>query len=94
VPHRDERLKENQELFRTANERLEERGETYGAESIPFLCECAGIDCLGRIDLSLVEYEHVRARPNRFVILPGHSIVEGESVIEERGGFHLVEKET
>jgi hypothetical protein len=94
VPNREESREANQRLFRTANDRLEERGEEYGISgSIPFLCECAEVECLGQIDLSLAEYERVRAKPNRFVILPGHSMVEGERVIEDKGRFHMVEKE-
>jgi hypothetical protein len=94
VPDRDQRLAANQRLFRTANERLEERVEAYGVvESVPFLCECADAACLGQIDLSLDDYRVVRAEPNRFVILPGHAMVEGEKVIGDNVRYHVVEKE-
>jgi hypothetical protein len=90
---REARLAENQALFRMANERLEERVEEYGAgDSIPFLCECADVSCLGRIDLTLSAYREVRANPSRFVILPGHAMTEGERVVAERTGFQIVEK--
>ena len=93
MPTRDQRLAENQRLFRTANERLEERVETYGvSEEIPFLCECAEVECLGKIDLSLVDYRMIRAEPNRFVILPGHAMIEGEILIADNGHYHVVEK--
>jgi hypothetical protein len=94
VPDRNQRLAENQHLFRTANERLGERVETYGiVDSAPFLCECADHTCLGRIDLTLVDYRVIRAEPNRFVILPGHAMVEGEKVIGDNGRYLIVEKE-
>jgi hypothetical protein len=91
---REARLAENQALFRMANERLEERVEEYGLEdSIPFLCECPDVTCLGRIDLTLSAYREVRANPSRFVILPGHAMTEGEHVVEERAEFQITEKD-
>jgi hypothetical protein len=93
VPTREQRLAENQHLFLRANERLEERVETYGvSDAIPFLCECAEVECLGKIDLSLVDYKTIRAEPNRFVILPGHAMIEGETLVEDNGHYHIVEK--
>jgi hypothetical protein len=34
----------------------------------------------------------LRARDNRFAIVPGHPRVEGEQIVEHHEGFHLVEK--
>jgi hypothetical protein len=44
------RLRENEEVFRRANERLESVvGERLAtADSVPFLCECADSACMGR----------------------------------------------
>ena len=33
------------------------------------------------------------AKPNRYVIVPGHATIEGENVVEDNGHFHVVEKE-
>lgn len=89
------RTRENQELFRTANERIGEvaKGAVAKKVSIPFLCECASETCLGRIELTFSEYEGVHARQNQFVILPGHETVEGERLIEDNGRFQVVRKE-
>ena len=81
-------------MFRMANERLEERVQEYADASIPFLCECADMACLGRIDLTLSAYQGVRAEPQWFVILPGHAMVEGERVVADRGSFQITEKDT
>jgi hypothetical protein len=95
VATREQRSTENQELFRTANDRLEDRVHEYGRDgaAIPFLCECADGACLGRVELTIVQYDVVRTHPKRFVILPGHPRVEGEEIIEDHGHFHVVEKE-
>jgi hypothetical protein len=91
---RDERLAENQELFRKANERLEKHVEKHVGDTqrVPFLCECADAFCRGRVELTLEEYSGLRARDNRFAIVPGHPRVEGEQIVEHHEGFHLVEK--
>jgi hypothetical protein len=92
---REDKRARNQELFRRANERLDERVRDLDVEPsfIPFICECADDRCLGRVHLTDEVYEDVRAKPNRYVIVPGHATVEGEKVVEDNGHFHVVEKE-
>jgi hypothetical protein len=88
------RLRENEEVFRRANERLESVvGERLAtADSVPFLCECADSACMGRVELTLDDYRHVRTNPHRFVMLPGHRLSNGEKVITERDGYEITEK--
>ena len=92
---RDGRRRENQELFRTGNERIGETARGSGADgrAIPFLCECAAETCLGRIELTFMEYEGVRSAADQFVILTGHARIEGERVLEDNGRFQIVRKE-
>lgn len=91
---REERLAENQTLFRRANERLEQAVEDHVPEDqrVPFLCECADAFCRGRVDLTLEQYGKLRARENRFAVVPGHPRVEGEEIVEHHESFHVVEK--
>jgi hypothetical protein len=92
---RQDRLVENEKLFRTANERLRERVEDIVApgESIPFLCECIDDTCMARIELTHDEYKNVRAGEDRFVIAPGHPQLDGERIVEEEDHFVVVSKE-
>jgi hypothetical protein len=93
VGDHDARLVESQNLFRTANDRLGERVQKYGSENaVPFLCECPDADCLGRVDLTLAQYAQVRANPDRFVILPGHQLTEGERIVEDGYDFQVVQR--
>lgn len=90
---RDMRLAENQRAFRIGNERMREALETTaGGEPIPFLCECMDDMCLGRVDLTLEEYEAVRRHENRFVIVHDHATLPGERVVQENGSYQIVEK--
>jgi hypothetical protein len=91
---RHARRRENQEVFRSANERLsgvvEERGAS--ADRVPFLCECADEECMGRVDLTLDEYRDVRSHERLFVMLHDHPRTVGEEVVEERNGYDITEK--
>jgi hypothetical protein len=91
---RDERLAQNEVLFRQVNERLKDVSERLGtADSGPeFVCECADETCTERIRLSLGEYERLRANPRRFVVIAGHVAPELERVVADRGGYRVVEK--
>jgi hypothetical protein len=80
----------NQSLLRDVNERINELvGEAWNPE---FLCECADTSCLETLELSLGEYEAIRSSPVRFPIKPGHEVPEFERVVEEHGGYVVVEK--
>ena len=87
-------MTENQELFRKANERFGQRVEEYSHDGVsaPFLCECADEACLGRVELTLAQYEEIRQQRHRYVILPGHPTIEGERMVDDRGEFQIVEK--
>ena len=64
---RDTRREENQKLFRRGNESLHDAAvdSGYETEPVPFLCECADEDCLGRVEVTPSQREVVanRAEP-------------------------------
>lgn len=57
-----------------------------------YRCECARSDCNRPIELTPAEYEQVRARPRRFLVLPGHERPEVETVIQATLGYLVVAK--
>jgi hypothetical protein len=87
------RVAGNEVLFREVNEAIE-RGQWPGEEDSPaaFRCECARLDCNELVSLRPREYEHVRATPRRFVVMPGHEVRELETVVETRSDYVVVEK--
>jgi hypothetical protein len=91
---RDERCADNQRRFNAANESLGELvKERMPADArIPFLCECADERCLGRVELSLDEFEHLHESEDVFVIVPGHPRVNGEVILQRQERFEQVEK--
>jgi transcription initiation factor TFIID subunit TAF12 len=79
-------------LFRDVNERIAESAQRFEAESTQFVCECADANCTHRLEVTLDEYEGVRADGATFILAPGHEHDDIERVIEKRGRFNVVEK--
>ena len=88
-----ERLVENQRIFRGANERLQEIAQVSDGRRVPFLCECASIECLGRIEASLSEFVLIHENRARYFILPGHLRVNGEEILSANERYEVVEKQ-
>ncbi len=87
------RVGRNQALFRQTNEAIEQGlwpGESR--DTIRFRCECAQLECQSVIELSLAEYDSVRASARRFAVLPGHELPAVETVVERHDAFVVVEK--
>ncbi|HEU5245011.1 MAG TPA: hypothetical protein VFU33_11470 [Gaiellaceae bacterium] len=84
----------NESIFRQVNEQIESLNRDFGAEdrTISVICECANGDCTDRLEISVAEYERVRADARRYVVVPGHGLPKFESVVESRGEYDVVEK--
>jgi len=92
----NDKLAQNQDMARRANERLQDiAGRTVeDGTGIPFLCECADAACLGRIELSIDDYFLTHLDSAQFVILPGHPRLDGEEVVADHGHYEVVTKAT
>jgi hypothetical protein len=91
---RGERAARNEALFRRVNERVEEVNKAF--EPIlgdsDFFCECADVDCMEKIRMTLAEYEALRAVSTHFAVKPQHVLPANERVVEQRAGYIVVEK--
>ena len=83
----------NEATIRDVNEGIE-RGQWPSEEDSPvgFRCECARLGCNQLIELTVREYEEIRANPRRFVVVPGHEFPDVETVVETRRGYIIVDK--
>jgi hypothetical protein len=90
----EQRLAENEAIFRRANEQLAGRLQEIAPtlESYPFICECGDPHCTQIVNLTLDEYREIRARPDRFLMVPGHDAL-GEKVVRSAERFEVVEKQ-
>jgi hypothetical protein len=84
----------NQDVFRRANERLlaAVRDVVDDARPIPFLCECIDADCRSTVQLSIGQFRDLREIDNRYAIVTGHSIMNGERPVEVDGDVTIVQK--
>jgi len=89
----EQRLGANEAVFREVNEAIE-RGQWPGDEGnrAHFRCECAQLGCTRIVELTVEEYEEVRAHSRRFVVAVGHQQPAVERVVVERPDYLVVEK--
>jgi hypothetical protein len=95
VTGREERIAQNEALFREVNERVRDVTNEFGElNDAEFVCECGDRGCIERVRLRLDEYEAVRKSPTYFLVKRGHEIPDVETVIEDHGAFVVVAKHT
>jgi hypothetical protein len=84
----------NQDVFRRANERLlaAVRDVVDDARPIPFLCECLDADCRSTVQLSIEQFRDLREIDDRYVIVTGHPIMNGERPVQVDGDVTIVQK--
>jgi hypothetical protein len=91
---RDTRREENQRMFQGGNVALRDAAEKTGLETslIPFLCECASVDCRGQVEVTIKEWEGVTSKPNHFLMIAGHQRSEGEEIVGSVRAYEIARK--
>ena len=79
-------------FFRNVNERIAESAERFGSEEAEFVCECHDQSCVDRVEVPLSDYEAVREKATRFILLPDHENEHVERIVERRPRYRIVEK--
>ena len=83
-------------MFRSINERIRELGQRFSEDaddSLAFVCECADETCVERVQMTMEQYDEMRAIPARFVVIPGHEATPlVEKVIFRASDFSIVRK--
>lgn len=87
------RVGANEAALREVNEAIE-RGTWPGEGDAPvgFRCECARLGCDQVVELTIDEYEQVRAHPRRFVLVQGHEVPIEDTLLVSGTGWVVVEK--
>ena len=88
MPLSSQRLARNQVIFREVNERLRALADAVPDGKTDYLCECSDVECTDKIELRLLEYESVRARPKTFFIISGHERLEVERIVDQTRRLH------
>jgi hypothetical protein len=86
--------RENQDVFRRANDRLlaavGDRIDDH--RPIPFLCECLDAQCRSTVQLSIEEFRDLRESDDCYAIVTDHPTLPDERVIEVDGNVSIVQK--
>jgi hypothetical protein len=88
------RIADNEALFRSVNERVEEINEAFATLTRRFeiVCECGDIRCTEQISVEFTAYEAVRSDSALFIIVPGHEIPDVEDAVEHHPTYTVVRK--
>jgi hypothetical protein len=88
------RSAKNEVLLRDLNERLRRHPVSRSQRLWEWVCECADITCMKAIEMSIEEYDAVRAASTRFAVAPGdqHVKLEIERVVQREERYWVVEK--
>ena len=88
------RIARNESRFREINHRLaaDLRPLVSPDEPLGFVCECGHPECSATLEITMGEYEAVRADPMHFAVLPDHQIEDVEDVVQRGAGLVVVRK--
>jgi hypothetical protein len=88
------RAAQNQLLFRSVNERIQELGEKIlnAVAQLDFACECDNPECHKAIPMPIEEFAAIDRQHNRFIVCLGHDDLEVEDVVATHDSYVIVAK--
>jgi hypothetical protein len=92
LDERTQRLAMNEALFREMNEGVQERAEAIDSSVMEAYCECANLECVERLTMTVDEYLAVRANLTQFAVRPGHEVLDIEEIVGGTDRFEIVRK--
>ena len=81
------------DLYREVNEQIQQLNTRFGftnGDRLHIVCECTRTDCAEPIDLTMDEYEHIRADASRFAIKPHPPFPQGDPPESANDRFWVV----
>jgi hypothetical protein len=92
---REERVAQNEAMFRTVNRELEYAAEQLGdgpADELQLICECGQSGCTATLTLTIADYDDVHRQRDRFAVAPGHEDPALERVVRQTDDYVVVDK--
>jgi hypothetical protein len=88
------RIADNEALFRSVNERVQEINDAVApyTDRFEIVCECGNIQCTEQIRVNPAAYEAVRADSALFFVVPGHEMPDVEDAVEHCATYSVVRK--
>lgn len=88
----DAEIARTESAFRELNEAIARTAAKFEADETELICECADPACTDHMTVELDDYEEVRAKATRFLLVPGHAQPHVEEVVESTPEFDVVDK--
>lgn len=85
------RLPMNSSVHRMMNERREAGAPFAAAGSLRCECECHRAECGKNFEMTVAEYESVRAGAKQFVVAPDHQLAE-DVLVSATAAYRVIEK--
>ena len=92
MDERERRIGLNEALFRQVNEAVSTLSGDLEVPDFEIVCECGDLDCTEKIHVTNAAYSALRSESHQFALVPGHETPDVEQVIEDAGGYYVVEK--
>jgi hypothetical protein len=93
MSEREQRVGENEALFRSVNEQVHDLNRTFLVEGpLRIVCECGEQSCIEQLEVVPAKYEAVRADPTLFFVRPRHDAADLETVVEQTDAYWVVRK--
>jgi hypothetical protein len=89
-PISPQRVALNETTFRRVNEGIEE-GRSQREGLVAFVCECGAPGCNELVEMTLLEYEAVRADSRAFTVVPSH-LIEPDELARREDRYWVVRK--
>jgi hypothetical protein len=90
---RAQEAREIEDVFRAANRDIAAVARDLNADArVPFLCECSEPACRAAVRMPWREYAAIHHHPHRYVVAPGHELLEVEQLVSESPAYNVVEK--
>jgi hypothetical protein len=90
---REQRIEENEKLFREVNERVAQMHAGFQSGPDPeWICECGDETCFVKVVVPLDAYREIRSHSDWFFLEHGHEKPDVELVVREADDYVVVEK--
>ncbi len=93
------RRAKNEVFFKSHNMRIRDRAKSILPDAnketfeLGFVCECSDLECFEEINLTLAEFANFRTNEKRFIVVNDHEHNDIETVVREKNGYTVVEKD-
>jgi hypothetical protein len=95
VNARQDRVAQNEAMYRAVNREIQRASEEAGAgpnDQLEVICECGKEGCSMTLAMTITEYDEAHGQPDRFVVASGHEDPQIERIVTRKEHYVVVDK--